>query len=148
MEIKMNKEIRDYKEKVISNFTIRQIVSIAGMLAFSLFVFQKFYHVLSTNTLGFLIMLVSIPFILLGDFLPKYNGMNSDLLALTLLRYLFEPKQLKFVGSNQYRMMLKESTHERSQKRENDSHEIAQSKEGTVCGTKDGTASDSHSEHI
>lgn len=148
MEIKMNKEIRDFKETVISNFTLRQAISIVGMLSFSFFMFFKFYHVLSTSVLGFIIMFVSIPFLLIGNFLPKYNGMNSDLFALTLLRYLFEPKQLKFVGSNQYQMMLQESTYERSRKRENDSTEVFQNEERTVHCTENRTASDSNSKYI
>ena len=76
IEIKIPKEITDYKEKFLFGLTIRQLVSAVVALAICvpLFIFGKDY--LGEDLVGWIIILVAVPVFAFGFF--KYDGMPFE----------------------------------------------------------------------
>lgn len=76
IEIKIPKEITEYKEKFLFGLTIRQFVSAVAALAVCvpLFIFGKDY--LGEDVIGWAIILVAVPIFAFGFF--KYDGMPFE----------------------------------------------------------------------
>ena len=106
MEVKINKEIRDYTESVYFGLSLRQFIfSIAACLVAVLlyFVFKPY---LGIETLSWLCILGAAPFAAIGFI--KYNGMNAEEFVLAYIRSEFlTPKELTFKPENYYYELLK-----------------------------------------
>ena len=106
MEVKINKEIRDYTESVYFGLSLRQFIfSIlaCGMAVILYFVFIPYFGI---ETLSWLCILVAAPFAAIGFI--KYNGMNAEEFLLAYVRSEFlTPKELVFEPTNYYYEMLK-----------------------------------------
>ena len=95
MEIKIPKEITDYKEKFLFGLTVRQLVSAVVALAICvpLFIFGKDY--LGEDMVGWIIILVAIPVFAFGFF--KYDGMPFEKFLAILYRHKWvEPQKRKY----------------------------------------------------
>ena len=107
MEVKINKEIRDYTESVYFGLSLRQFIfSIlaCGMAVLLYFVFRPYFGI---ETLSWLCILGAAPFAAIGFI--KYNGMNAEEFVLAYLRSEFiTPKELTFKPNNYYFDMLKD----------------------------------------
>lgn len=96
IEIKIPKEIRDYKEKFLFGLTIRQFFSVAAALAICvpLYIFGK--DALGSDLMGWLIILIAAPIFAFGFF--KFNGMPFEQFLLILYRQKWaEPQRRKYV---------------------------------------------------
>ena len=106
MEVKINKEIRDYTESVYFGLSLRQFIfSIAACLVAVLlyFVFKPYFGI---ETLSWLCILGAAPFAAIG--FVKYNGMNAEEFLLAYIRSEFlTPKELVFSPTNYYYELLK-----------------------------------------
>lgn len=106
MEVKINKEIRDYTESVYFGLSLRQFIfSIlaCGMAVILYFVFRPYFGI---ETLSWLCILGAAPFAAIGFI--KYNGMNAEEFLLAYVRSEFlTPKELVFNPTNYYYEMLK-----------------------------------------
>ena len=106
MEVKINKEIRDYTESVYFGLSLRQFVfSIlaCGMAVVLYFVFRPYFGI---ETLSWLCILGAAPFAAIGFI--KYNGMNAEEFVLAYIRSeFFTPKELTFKPENYYYELLK-----------------------------------------
>lgn len=73
IEIKIPKEITDYKEKFLFGLTVRQLVSAVVALAICvpLFIFGKDY--LGEDLVGWIIILVAVPVFAFGFFKETLN---------------------------------------------------------------------------
>ncbi len=95
IEIKIPKEITDYKEKFLFGLTVRQLVSAVVALAICvpLFIFGKDY--LGEDLVGWIIILVAIPVFAFGFF--RYDGMPFEkFLALIYRQKGVEPQKRKY----------------------------------------------------
>lgn len=95
IEIKIPKEITDYKEKFLFGLTVRQCVSVAAALgaAIPLYIFGKDH--LGADIAGWLVLLVVVPIFGFGFF--KYNGMTFERLVAVIFRQMFaEPQKRKY----------------------------------------------------
>ena len=95
IEIKIPKEITDYKEKFLFGLTVRQLVSAVVALAICvpLFIFGKDY--LGEDMVGWIIILVAIPVFAVGFF--KYDGMPFEkFLAILYRQKWVEPQKRKY----------------------------------------------------
>ena len=95
IEIKIPKEITDYKEKFLFGLTVRQLVSAVVALAICvpLFIFDKDY--LAEDLVGWIIILVAIPVFAFGFF--RYDGMPFEkFLALIYRQKWVEPQKRKY----------------------------------------------------
>lgn len=107
MEVKINKEIRDYTESVYFGLSLRQFIfSIAACLVAVLlyFVFKPYFGI---ETLSWLCILGAAPFAAIG--FVKYNGMNAEEFVLAYIRSeSLTSKELTFKPTNYYYELLKD----------------------------------------
>ena len=95
IEIRIPKEINDYKEKFLFGLTVRQFVSVAAALgaAIPLYIFSKDH--IGADMAGWLVLLVVVPIFGFGFF--KYNGMTFERLVVVIFRQMFiEPQVRKY----------------------------------------------------
>jgi len=106
MEIKINREVRDYSESVFFGLSLRQFV-FSGL---AVIVAVCAYFILSprfgTETVSWVCILCAAPFAAMGFI--KYNGMAAEQFAWAWLRSEFiVPKRLVFRAENIYAEALK-----------------------------------------
>lgn len=106
MEVKINKEIRDYTESVYFGLSLRQFIFsllACGMAVILYFAFRPYFGI---ETLSWLCILGAAPFAAIGFI--KYNGMNAEEFLLAYIRSEFlTPKELVFSPTNYYYELLK-----------------------------------------
>ena len=106
LEVKINKEIRDYTESVYFGLSLRQFIfSIlaCGMAVVLYFIFRPYFGI---ETLSWLCILGAAPFAAIGFI--KYNGMNAEEFVLAYIRSEWlTPKELTFKPENYYCNLLK-----------------------------------------
>ena len=107
MEVKINKEIRNYTESVYFGLSLRQFIfSIlaCGMAVVLYFIFRPYFGI---ETLSWLCILGAAPFAAIG--FVTYNGMNAEEFILAYIRSEFlTPKELTFKPDNFYYELLKD----------------------------------------
>ncbi len=105
LEVKINKEIRNYTESVYFGLSLRQFIFsiLACLVAVVLyFVFKPYFGI---ETLSWLCILGSVPFAAIGFI--KYNGMNAEELIKAFIKSEFLiPKELTFKPRNMYYELL------------------------------------------
>lgn len=105
MEVKINKEIRDYTESIYFGLNLRQFIfSILGCIAAVIlyFLLKPYFGI---ETLSWICILGVIPFAAVG-FL-KYNGMTAEQFIFAWVKSEFLiPKHLKFAAKNYYYELL------------------------------------------
>lgn len=107
MEVKINKEIRNYTESMFFGLSMRQFVFsvLAILVAVGLYFLLKPYF--GTETVSWMCILGAAPFAALGFI--TYHGMTAEQFLWAWLRSeLLEPKELCFEASNLYYEALKE----------------------------------------
>lgn len=106
MEVKINKEIREYTENIYFGLSLRQFsFSVLGCIStlISYFLFKDIFGVEITS---WICTFIALPFILFGFF--KYNGMQLETFLVTILKSkLLIPKKLKFESENIYYELIK-----------------------------------------
>lgn len=101
MEVKINREIRDYSEQVYFGLSLRQFifsVLACGMAVLLYFLLRPFFGI---ETLSWLCILAAAPFAAIGFF--KYHGMTAEKALFAFIKSeILMPKELKFKSSNYY----------------------------------------------
>lgn len=106
MEVKINREIRDYTESVFFGLSLRQFVFSLLAVAVALILYFLLRPYFGLETLSWMCVLDAAPFAILG--FVKYHGMTAEQFLWAWIRSeLLEPKQLPFVSQNLYEMILK-----------------------------------------
>ncbi len=114
MEVKINKEIRNYTESMFFGLSLRQFIFsiLAIAVAVAIYFFLKPY--VGTETVSWMCILGAAPFASLGFI--RYHGMNAEQFLWAWFKSeLLEPKQLRSMPTNYYYEGLKENIgdHER-----------------------------------
>ena len=107
MEVKINREIRNYTESMFFWLSMRQFVFsvLAILVAVGLYFLLKPYF--GTETVSWMCILGAAPFAALGFI--TYHGMTAEQFLWAWLRSeLLEPKELCFEASNLYYEALKD----------------------------------------
>ena len=95
MEIKINKEIRDYTESMFFGLSLRQSVFSLLALAVAVGIYFMLKPYLGIETLSWLCILGASPFAALGFI--NYHGMTAEQLLWAWFRtQVIEPHKLKF----------------------------------------------------
>lgn len=105
MEVKINKEIRDYTESVFFGLSLRQLVFsvLACGVAIGLFFLLRPHF--GTETLSWVCILGASPFAIMG--FVKYNGMTAERFLIAWLKSeVITPKRLPFKADNFYYINL------------------------------------------
>lgn len=107
MEVKINREIRNYTESMSFGLSMRQFVfsALAILVAVGLYFLLKPHF--GTETVSWMCILGAAPFAALGFI--TYHGMTAEQFLWAWLRSeLLEPKELRFESSNLYYEALKD----------------------------------------
>ena len=107
MEVKINREIRNYTESMFFGLSMRQFVFsvLAILVAVGLYFLLKPHF--GTETVSWMCILGAAPFAVLGFI--TYHGMTAAQFLWAWLRSeLLEPKALRFEASNLYYEALKD----------------------------------------
>lgn len=106
MEIKVNKEIRNYTESIFFGLSMRQFIfsAMACGVAVGLYFLLKNY--LGTETLSWVCIMGAVPFAALGFI--KYNGMTAEKFVIAWIKSeILLPSVLLFKPQNIYEELLK-----------------------------------------
>ena len=107
MEVKINREIRNYTESMFFGLSMRQFVFsvLAILVAVGLYFLLKPHF--GTETVSWMCILGAAPFAALGFI--TYHGMTAEQFLWAWLRSeLLEPKEFRFEASNLYYEALKD----------------------------------------
>lgn len=107
MEVKINREIRNYTESMFFGLSMRQFVFsvLAILVAVGLYFLLKPHF--GTETVSWMCILGAAPFAALGFI--TYHGMTAEQFLWAWLRSeLLEPKELRSEASNLYYEALKD----------------------------------------
>ena len=107
MEVKINREIRNYTEAMFFGLSLRQFIFsvLAILVAVGLYFLLKPHF--GTETVSWMCILGAAPFAALGFI--TYHGMTAEQFLWAWLRSeLLEPKELRFESSNLYYEALKD----------------------------------------
>lgn len=106
MEVKVNKEIREYTEAVFFGLSLRQFIFSACACGVAVLLYFSLKQYIGLETLSWICIFGAIPFATLGFI--KFNGMPAERFVIVLIRNLIlTPKQLKFRPENLYYKQLK-----------------------------------------
>lgn len=101
MEVKINKDIREFSENIFFGLSLRQFIFsvLACIVAVILyFVLKPFFGI---ETLSWVCILGAVPFAVLG--FVKYNGMTAEKFVMAFIKSeLIIPKKLTFKSKNIY----------------------------------------------
>ena len=121
MEVKINREIRNYTESMFFGLSMRQFVFSILAMAVAVGLFFVLRPHLGTETVSWMVILAAAPFAMLG--FVSYHGMTAEQFILAWLRSeLLEPKELRFEANNIYYEALKDTVanHEKEVLKQND----------------------------
>ena len=106
MEVKINKDIREFSESIFFGLTMRQFIFslLACIVAVILyFLLKPFFGI---ETLSWICILGAAPFAVLG--FVKYNGMTAEKFIIAFIKSEFIiPKRLTFKAKNIYAEVFK-----------------------------------------
>ena len=107
MEIKVNKEIRNYTESIFFGLSMRQFcfsICACGVAVLLYFILRNF---VGLETISWVCIMGALPFGVLGFI--KYNGMNAEEFVIAWIKSeILLPRVLLFKPENIYYELLKE----------------------------------------
>ena len=109
MEVRINKEVRNYQESLFFGLSLRQFLFALLAVAVAVGVYFGLRPVLGNGEIGGVCVLAAFPFALGGFF--QYNGMNLENFLWAFLRSEFlTPKRLVFKSENVYAKLMEHSS--------------------------------------
>lgn len=119
MEVKINREIREYTESMFFGLTLRQFIFTVLAAAASIISYFLLRPVIGIEAVSWVCMLTAVPFAVLG--FVRYNGMPAEKFIWAWIKSeILMPKHLCFGNSNLYMELLSgaERDKQRQRKRE------------------------------
>ena len=112
MEVKINREIRNYTESMFFGLSLRQFVFSLLAVGVAVLLYFVLKPYVGSETVSWMCILGAAPFAAMG--FVNYNGMTAEQFVWTWLRSeMLEPKQIKFEPVNIYYEALKGAIDER-----------------------------------
>ena len=106
MEVKINREIRNYTESMFFGLSLRQFVFSLLAVGVAVLLYFVLKPYVGTETVSWMCILGAAPFALMG--FVKYNGMNAEQFVWAWIKSEFlMPKKLMFQPDNLYYETLK-----------------------------------------
>jgi len=117
LEIKINKEIRNYTESMFFGLSMRQFFFAVIGVGFAVLTYFMLRSNLGTETLSWVCMLAAAPFVAMGFI--SYNGMTAEQFAWTWIKSRFiEPRKVKFECDTFYHEAISKPSAPKSTKKE------------------------------
>ena len=105
LEIKINKEIRDYQESIFMGLSLRQFIFAVLAVGVAIGVYFGLRNVLGTETVSWLCVVAAFPFAILS--FVKCHGMTAEQFIRAYIQSEFlMPKQLTSKPTNLYASIL------------------------------------------
>ena len=105
MEVKINREIREYTESMFFGLTLRQFIFTVLAAATSIISYFLLRPVIGIEAVSWVCMLTAVPFAVLG--FVRYNGMPAEKFIWAWIKSeILMPKHLCFGNSNLYMELL------------------------------------------
>lgn len=112
MEVKINREIRNYTESMFFGLSLRQFVFSLLAVGVAVLLYFVLKPYVGTETVSWMCILGAAPFAAMG--FVNYNGMTAEQFVWAWLRSeMLEPKHIKFEPVNIYYEALKDAIDER-----------------------------------
>ena len=109
MEVRINKEVRDYQESIFFGLSLRQLVFALLAVLVAVGVCFGLRNIVGSGEIGWICVLAAFPFALGGFF--TYNGMTFEKFLLAFIRSeLLYPKRLVFRSENLYAKAMENSS--------------------------------------
>lgn len=106
MEVKINKEIREYTEGIFFGLNMRQLIFSALAVAAALGVYFGLKETLGTEIVSWLCVIAAAPFAAMAFI--KYNGMTAEQFAWAWLKSeVIYPREYHFEANNLYYNTMK-----------------------------------------
>lgn len=116
MEVKINREIRNYTETMFFGLSLRQFVFSVCACAVAVGIYFLLKPYVGTETVSWMCILGAAPFAALGFI--RYNGLSAEKFIYAWLKSEFLiPKKLVFHPTNTYMELMKLSTKNKANRR-------------------------------
>ena len=123
MEVKINKEIHNYKENMFFGLSIRQFAFSLAAIGVAVMIFLLLKPYLGTEIVSWLCILGAVPFAAMGFF--HYHGMTAEQFALNWFRTeILEPHILYYEPVNYYEEAINNKSKKRGRRRKHGSENI------------------------
>ena len=117
MEVKINREIREYTESMFFGLTLRQFIFTVLAAAASIISYFLLRPVIGIEAVSWVCMLTAVPFAVLG--FVRYNGMPAEKFIWAWIKSeVLMPKHLCFGNSNLYMELLSRSESDKQRQRQ------------------------------
>ena len=108
MEVKINKDVREYTESMFFGLSLRQFIFSFIALVVAVVIYFWIKPFWGVETISWMCVLGAAPFAVLG--FVNYHGLNAEqLLWVWLKSEIIEPKKLIFESTTLYYDVLKEN---------------------------------------
>lgn len=116
MEVKINREIREYTESMFFGLSLRQFIfSVLACIVAVCAYFLLRPH-LGTETVSWVCILVAVPFAVVG--FVKYNGMTAEKFIWAYIKSeILIPKRLVFRNTNLYWQIIEQGKKDKGKKK-------------------------------
>lgn len=109
MEVKINKDIREFSEKIFFGLTMRQLIFSILACGITILLYFLLRSYLGIETLSWICILGASPFAALG--FVKYNGMTAEKFIVAFIKSQFlMPKEITFNGNSSYKKVARYPT--------------------------------------
>lgn len=117
MEVKINREIREYTESMFFGLTMRQFIFSCLALGASVLTYFALRALLGIEAVSWVCMLAAVPFAVLG--FVKYNGMTAEKFIWAWIKSeLLIPKKLCYGNNNMYWVLMHEMKDEKTARKD------------------------------
>ena len=114
MEVKINREIRQYTESMFFGLSLRQFVFSLLAVGVAIFLYFLIKPYVGTETVSWMCILGAAPFAAMGFI--TYHGMTAEQFLVAWLRSeMLEPREIRFESNDYYYEALKDviASHEK-----------------------------------
>ena len=131
MEVRINREIREYTESMFFGLSMRQFFFSALAILVAVGVYFALKPILGLETVSWVCILAAVPFGAMGFI--KYNGMTAEQFVAAWFGDTFlMPKRLLFGNTNIYWKLIKEQNRKRRNKDDKNTVKYDQAGQGEV----------------
>lgn len=142
IEVRIPKEIKDYKEKLFVGLTLRQCICTALAMGICVPLYIKGRSYINEELLSWIIIVIAMPLILIGYF--NYNQMQFEKFFIEYMKMMINPQKRLYKEQGIYEQIRKEvlKDEERTRKgqRKIKKRKSKEAQETKTKGSKDSTA--------
>lgn len=98
MDIKINKEIRDYSENMILGLNIRQAIFSAAAIVVSAGLFFLLRDKFNIEIISWICIIAAFPFVFMGFF--RYHELSAEQILKRVVIYYLQPKNMAYTTTS------------------------------------------------